>query len=191
MNLTEKDIELVLRKKFLTEILSDASLRKIGKELEVALLKIQRDRTDDGYDIYGRKFGGYNKSYNKAKAFVYASKRYGTAEFSGSPSTTGKRTPLRLTGQLFSGMIVKFLGVDKQGTKVIFKFKFTVKDDQLKKAEGLQSETGTTRSGSTYSKKSWMFMGLSVSGSNVQQESNIIKSIIQKNSKLILERIKK
>jgi len=181
--MTESQISMIVRKKFLLAFLSNSNLNKLGKGLEPILLDIMRQRTNAGFDIYGRKFGGYNRSYNKKYALSHL--RETATEYKGTTAT-----PLRLSGQLFSNMIVKYSGFNRVGTKFLLKFIFTVKESQLKKVEGLTSTTGTARNRKSYSKKSWMFLGLSLSGSRVQIESKVINDYFKRNSQLLLERIK-
>lgn len=173
-----QQVEMQIKKKAMT-VISQAALTRALKPLEKVLVEIMRKRTDEGYDIFGRKFGGYNKSYNKQKALSYAAKKYGTTQFMGN-----SRTPLRLTGRLFSSMKAKLLSVNMSGNLMTAKFSIFIDDPtQERKVIGLMSETGTARNHKNYSKKAWSFLGISVAGSRKAQEETLIRNTLIKSLK--------
>jgi hypothetical protein len=172
--MTSQDVNITAFKNQILSALktnSSTLANKIGKEM----VNIMRERTESGYDIYGRKFGGYNKSYNKAYALKYAAAKYGTTQYKGDLNT-----PLRLTGRLFSSMNYKVLNSSISGNRLSMRIRIFIDDPtQQGKVEGLLSDTGTARNGRTYSKKEWAFLGLSVTGGRVSQEKQRINRILK------------
>lgn len=189
--MNEQEIEIILRKKFL-QVVKSTKLEATFKKVGALIVEIMRDRTNDGFDIYGSKFGGYNRSYRKEYALKYAGGKFGTTTYVGNSSVSGGRTPLRLTGHLFSAMDFKIVNIDNSNPRFIkAKIKVFVNDkEQQDKVTGLQSTTGTARNGQTYAKKAWKFLGLSVSGSRVQRERNEINSLLRKDIGLIISNLK-
>jgi len=156
------EVLMVLQKKYFG-LTSKAVLSRMASKLAKESVDIMRERTSDGKDVDGRKFGGYNRSYNKKKAIKtvkgktpYAAKKQG--DF------------LRLSGKLFSDMSAKVIAVDQDLTSIRIKWLMYIKPRSVKKALGLQQNTGYTRSRKTYSKKSWRFFGLSTGGSQRREE---------------------
>ena len=188
--MNEQEIEIILRKKLL-KVITTTKLQDTFKKVGALIVEIMRDRTDDGFDIYGSKFGGYNRSYRKAYALKYAGGKFGTTTYVGNSSVSGGRTPLRLTGHLFSAMDYEVIQIQNSGTFIKAKIKVFVNDkSQEGKVEGLLSTTGTARNGQTYAKKAWKFLGLSVSGSRVQRERNEINSLLRKDIGLIISNLR-
>ena len=173
-------IEIAIKKK-LTQVLSKSMLEEVADKVGQKCVDLMRDRTNQKLDIYGRRFGGYNRSYNKAYALSHSGAK---TEWAGTTST-----PWRLTGQLFSAMAYKVMKIDL--SKLSFQLKIYINDiNQQGKVMGLQSSTGIARNGRAYSKKAWDFLGLSVAGSYMQTERNEINRIISSEVKSQLAGIK-
>lgn len=162
-----QDIAVSITKKASAIFLEKSVLQKISQELAEKIRKLILERILAGYDLESRKFGNYNASYNKAYAYKYAAKKYGTTEFA-SKSTKDK---LRLTGRLLSSIDVKVRGIENQLRKATLYFLVYLKDPtQIPKAIGLQSTTGVARNHQTYSKKAYTFLGLAVRGAWAERE---------------------
>lgn len=149
-----------------------AFTNELGNLIEQLIIK----RTQEGFDVKSRKFGNYNAGYNKVKAQKGAAKRSGMTSY----ASTSKSKKLQLTGSLFSSITTrpkKFV-VNKRGIHIVLECFINDSLNQLK-AEGLQSTTGRSRSGS-YSKKSWEFFGLAHSGNYVNSESKAIQDFVFK-----------
>lgn len=162
MGKIQQQIEIKLSKE-VESAMRNIATPELMKKLSEKLIAIMIRRTQDGYDNRGRRFGNYNKSYDKSKAYARAKNK---GRFSSS-STSNK---LQLSGELFRSLTYKGAKITNSKTSINLKTTLTIDgiDNQLK-AEGLQSTTGYSRKG-TYSKKSWEFFGLSVSGDRVNQE---------------------
>jgi len=161
----KQQIEFQLNKD-LAQALKNLNADKLAKDLAKIILQLILKRINDGYDIKSRKFGNYNKNYNKARAYKYASAKYGTTKY----ASTSERDKLRLTGNLLSSIDAKpdkiFIGAGGASIKIKVFFKDAFNE---LKAEGLQSTTGYTKKG-RYSKKSWEFFGLAISGTYANEE---------------------
>lgn len=170
--------------KGLGDALSNINTAKLRDKLAELIVKLVIERTQAGYDVYSRRFGGYNKSYDKKQSYKYAARKYGTTEY--SSSSTGDK--LQLTGNLLSSIKSNKgrISVSKNGIFITFKVAVTGSKN-LRKAEGLQSTTGHTRNGRRYAKKAFVFMGLAISGSYVTKETNAIQDLI---IKLVREKTK-
>lgn len=144
--------------------------------LETLIVKLIIDRIEAGYDIYSRKFGGYNRSYKKSKAYEYATERNKPTRYA-SRSASDK---LRLTGNLLSGIKAKTARLvrDEKNGGFIIRTGVYLLASQREKAEGLGSTTGVARNHKRYSKKAYLFLGLAVSGSYVQKETKAINKYI-------------
>ena len=156
------EVLMVLNKKFLA-MANKTVLSRMASRLAKESVDIMRERTADGIDVDGRKFGGYNRSYNKKKLMKkltgktpYAAKKQG--DF------------LRLSGKLFSDMSAKVISVEQDLTSIKIKWLMYIKPRSVKKALGLQQSTGYTRSRTQYSKKAWRFFGLATGGSQRREE---------------------
>jgi hypothetical protein len=68
---------------------------------------------------------------------------------------------LMLSGQLVSNIKVSNISVTNSSGLITIKYKIFVPERFHDQVEGLQSTTGTARNGMTYSKKAWLFLGLS------------------------------
>jgi hypothetical protein len=144
------------------------------KGLGELIVKLIIKRTQDGYDIYSRRFGGYNRSYNKKKAYKNADEQK-----VGKYASNSKSDKLQLTGNLLNSITAakpKFK-VQKNGG-IIITGAYVKGTLQRKKAEGLGSTTGVARGGSRYSKKDWLFLGLAIRGSYVKKETEAINKYI-------------
>ena len=144
--------------------LNEALLRKIGEAVAKESLKIIKERTAEGIDIYGRKFGSYTAKYDLLKRKRFAS---------------NYKKPLQATGELMNSLTSKLIDV-KRGSISKIRINITAKADQLDKVEGLQSETGVARNRKRYSKIQRAFLGLSEAGSRYTLERSIIQRIIKK-----------
>ena len=132
-------------------------------------------RTQSGKDINGNKFGGYNQSYKKKLAYKYAVKKYGRTQYASNKASD----KLQLTGNLLSSLAYKVKSIKRASNDIIFTIELYIKGDlENKKAEGLQSATGRTRTGSRYAKKKWEFFGLSKKGANVAVEVKAIQKAL-------------
>ena len=172
--MTEQLVKLVIQQKVQTA-LNRYILKKMFDRIAVEIVNLMRDRTNKKIDIYGNNFGGYNKSYNKEYSIEYNSAKFGTTKFAGN-----RNTPLRATGQLFSAMACTVQNFTQTGNVVVANFKVFIDDpSQQKKVEGLQSEIGTARNMSRYSKKAWNFLGLSLKGGQADYEKRAILKIVK------------
>jgi len=170
-----QNVEIAIQKKITAMFTDQAVFREIGERLAAKIKKMILERIFAGYDLMSRKFGNYNVSYDKKRAFKYASRRYGTTEYASS-STKDK---LRLTGRLLSSLDVRMLGIESNLRQVKFKFLVYLKDPtQIPKAIGLQSTTGVARNHQVYSKKAYTFLGLAVSGAWKNREDEEIKQFL-------------
>lgn len=170
----KQQIEIALNKEY-ANALKSINMPQLMKSLQKLLLKLIIKRISEGYDIHSRKFGNYNTGYDKTKAIKYASKKYGTTEY----MSTSKSQKLRLTGNLLSSLASKEVSSYIGQTSAKLKFRIYIKDavNELK-AEGLQSTTGTARNNKTYSKKSYEFFGLALSGDYATRERKAILDLI-------------
>lgn len=171
----KQQIEFSLNKDF-AEAMKLIDYNQLSKKLQKFIIQLVIFRINQGYDIHSRKFGGYNASYNKAKAYKYATSKFGKTEYASS-STNNK---LRLTGNLLSGLKIQELShfVNQNTAKIKLRMYLEGAENQ-DKAEGLMSTTGTARNRQTYSKKSYEFFGLAVSGSFKVDETKKITAFIQ------------
>ena len=158
------EVLMVLQKKYFG-LTSKAVLSRMASKLAKESVDIMRERTSDGKDVDGRKFGGYNDGYPKAKKKAIQ-KAKGKTPYAAKKSGDF----LRLSGKLFSDMSAKVIAVDQDLTSIRIKWLMYIKPRSVKKALGLQQNTGYTRSRKTYSKKSWRFFGLSTGGSQRREE---------------------
>lgn len=174
MDNIEQNIKIVLNEKF-TEYLNASRATVIANKMQKLIPQLIIARTQDGFDIYGRKFGGYNASYDKKKAFKYASKRDGLTSYASS----SKSNKLQLTGNLFSSIFAKTKSVRVINGRVQIVVNIGIKGrDNQEKAIGLQSTTGYTRGGGSYSKKSWEFFGISISGGYQSREKTEVLKLV-------------
>lgn len=174
MDNIEQNIKIALDKKF-TDFLSPSRATILANKMKTLIPKLIIARTQAGFDIHGRKFGGYNASYDKATAYKYAAKKHGLTSYASS----SKSNKLQLTGNLFSSIIAKTKSVKVVNGRIQIIVNVGIQGrEEQEKAIGLQSTTGYTRGGGSYSKKSWEFFGLSVSGSYRQNEkTEVLKEV--------------
>ena len=170
-----QNIELTINKELGARVAAlgrPSQLRALGELIVGLIIK----RTQAGYDIYSRSFGGYNRSYDKKYAYRYARKKGETFTKYASKSKSDK---LQLTGQLLSSIKskVKFQQLGKNKSRIVVTIYISGREEQ-EKAEGLMNTTGYKRGGGTYSKKSWDFFGLAVSGTYSEKEQKRINKFI-------------
>lgn len=164
MSTPAAQMELQIRRKVMSA-LTQQQLRRIADKSRKVIVKMIIDRIYRGYDLEGRKFGGYNRSYDKSYAFSYVTggvnSPIASKYFRAPTEHQSKSEPLRLSGQLLSNIQVdlKTASVLSSQIKVVYRVYVPKKFEE--QVIGLQSTTGTARNGSTYSKKAWTFMGLS------------------------------
>lgn len=172
----KQDIEIRLNREY-EKAFRAINIKKLVDKISELVIKLVIERTQAGYDLRSRKFGGYNKSYKKSKAYKYAAKKYGTTRYS-MKSTSDK---LQLTGNLLSSIktLKTRFRVGEKGVRLFVQVGVTGSKN-IKKAKGLQSTTGVARDRSRYSKKSWEFMGLAISGRFAKEEKSAIQNLIAK-----------
>ena len=183
-----QNIEIAIVKKA-TALFADRNIfTNIGEKLCKLIIRLIIERILAGYDLFSRKFGGYNESYNKEKAFKYAVRKYGRTEW----ASKSKRDKLRLTGNLLSSLDAKLIGVQTGLRQVIFRIMITTKDpSQIPKILGLQSETGVARNRRTYAKKAYYFMGLALSGEwKIREEREIRDFLITELENIVTQKVK-
>jgi hypothetical protein len=169
----EQQFKIAIEKKIMNQIFSQSTLRVAFEGVAKKAIDIMRKRISDGYDIYGRHFGGYNRSYNKARAMR---RLQGKTEY----AATSVKDYLRLSGELFSDMKFQVKGINQSSTSILGEIRLYIAPRSQQKAMGLMSETGVARNHRTYSKKSWDFLGLSVSGPRVASERKQLEEVFMK-----------
>lgn len=170
-----QQVEIAIAKKASAIFVDETKMRQIGQELAKKIVGLIIERILAGYDLFSRKFGGYNVSYKKEKAYKYAVAKYGKTKWASSST----RDKLRLTGNLLSSLEAKVVGVQVGFKQVIFRILITTKDPtQIPKIQGLQSETGVARNHKTYAKKAYLFMGLALSGQWKNKEEQEIRNFL-------------
>lgn len=156
--------------KEIVNILKSQSFKRAFAKL---LLEINLKRIDSGYDTQSRKFGGYNRGYNKKKA------QENSKEKLTNFASTSNSKKLRLTGNLLSSISIYAVKVVGGKKGLVIKTGYYIKGAlQNKKAEGLYSTTGTARGKSKYSKKSWRFLGIATSGRLNKEETQQVNDFI-------------
>jgi hypothetical protein len=169
-------IEANIQKKVLAWV-NQSVIEKIAKQGQSFIHKTIIERVMNGLDLFGDKFGGYNASYKKKKAYQYATKKYGTYKFASTSA------PLRLTGRLLSSIQVKIQEARTTGNVIKIKYLVTVPPELQPQVEGLQSTVGVARNQRRYSKKAWYFLGISTQLGEDNKLKNLliapIKSMIR------------
>lgn len=175
-NNVTRQIQLVLNQS-LAKKMQSIDLKAFGKDMNELLIKNMIVRTQAGVDVQGRKFGGYNKNYDKKQSLKYAKKRYGSTKYASS-SISDK---LQLTGNLFSSFRSNTKGVrkTKNGALIVFKMSIEGKNNN-DKAAGLQSNTGYARNRKNYAKKAWDFFGIAQSGVYKKKETRSFFKLFNK-----------
>ena len=175
MSNIKQQIQVSLNNAFL-DYLQKIDKTAFANELGRLIIDLIIKRTQEGYDVRSRKFGNYNRGYNKRKAQKYAAKRQSLTEY----ASTSNNKKLQLTGSLFSSLTTKtkLFTINKRGINIIIDVFIADSLNRLK-AEGLQSTTGYSRGGA-YSKKSWEFFGLATSGNYFNSENIAIQRFIAK-----------
>ena len=173
----KQELNIILNS-YAIEVKDSLSDQKFLDGLQDLIVELIIKRTQAGYDIYSRKFGGYNRSYKKKKAYAYAKKHGGIISKYASTSTSDK---LQLTGHLFNAIKAKKVRVTQIKNTVILKTgSYILGTKQQKKAEGLGNTTGHSRGGGRYSKKAWLFLGLAIRGAWAKSEQKAINNYIEK-----------
>ena len=182
-----QNLEIAIVKKATALFANPNVFRDIGNRLCQFILKLIIQRILAGYDLFSRKFGGYNESYNKEKAYNYAVRKYGSTEW----ASKSKKDKLRLTGNLLSSLDVKLVSIQTGLRKVVFRILISTKDPtQIPKILGLQSETGVARNRRTYAKKAYYFMGLALSGEwKIREEREIRNFLVSELENIISKKI--
>lgn len=140
-----------------------------GRELERKILDLIWERTSQGIDIHGRQWRRYKaKNYDKIK------RAYGRS----------KDDWLVLTGNLKSGLRIKYKGYEQKGTTFTLIFEVVIPADLQKQVKGLLNTTGYDRNKNPYPKSSYEFIGLAESGPTVASEQRTITAIIKKKLEL-------
>ena len=172
--MTQAEVEFAIKKQTV-KWLQKSDVRAVAKDTAKYINKIIIDRVKNHKDLYGHSFGGYNKSYDKNYAFNYAAKK-------GERFTeyASRREPLRLTGQLLSGITVRVVRISQTSRQITVRYLITVRADLKDQVEGLQSTTGTARNGQRYSKKAWYFLGIS---KQLYEYAKILKYFVNKFNK--------
>ncbi len=146
------------------------AMNKASAALAKKSVEIMQERTTDGYDIYGRRFGNYTSAYAKIKRKI-----------------TRKKSYLYVTGKLFRSMKARVRSKSQTNRMITLNWDMFISGSKQKLiAEGLQRTTGRNQY-SSYSKKSWNFFGLSVRGSRVAKERNELKNTFAKVARRAIE----
>lgn len=151
-------------RKDLANLITGNKLKRSAELMGEEAVKIIKQRTNEGIDIYGRKFGNYNQGYLAQKK-----RRYGS-----------NRGWLQASGDLFEDITYEVLKITQNRNGASIKIKVTVKERSYLKTIGLQDTTGTARNGKKYSKKAWLFLGLSQTGARVMSEQKRLVDIFNK-----------
>lgn len=169
--MTEQEVIAKLKGKIVASI-SEGQVEKVAKKAASFIREMIIQRILDGKDLYGNKFGGYNKSYNKQKAWQYAARKYGTYKYSSS----SEDAKLRLTGRMLSKIRVQSGSVKKTKSLITMPFRIYPEPIIKEQVEGLQSTIGVARNGARYAKKAWYFMGLS---KQLGEQTKLINYIVR------------
>lgn len=179
--LAEKDIKISFVKD-LDKLLPKSKIVKLYQSLGTLIVKLIRERTMAGVDLYSQPFAPYSKKYNKARALNYATTKLGLKRT--QYSTTGKGD-IRLTGSLFSNMFFENIPTKQERRGVFGGVRLYIKGAFNKdKVLWLSRTWGATRGWGgkgkkkKYSKPSRVFFGLATKGAYKKRENEAIKEHI-------------
>ena len=139
-------------------------------------LDVMRERTNQGYDVKGKRFAKYIKSYEKyKKKYIRSGAKVSEYGANKLPSH------IRLSGALFKALtydiIQYYQDFAKKGEKISTSFRLKVKPSEEKKIFWLLAETGAVRTKKgkkTYKKASRDFFGLSDAPSRASKERDAV-----------------
>ena len=153
-----------------------SDVKKGVEAMAVKAIDVMRERTNQGYDVNGKRFAKYSKSYEKYKK-KYIRSGSKVSEFGASKMPSH----IRLSGALFSAMtydiIQYYQDFAKKGEQISTSFRMRIKPAEEKKVAWLLAETGAvrTRKGKkTYKKASRDFFGLSDAPSRASKERDAV-----------------
>src|SRR5512133_769926 len=124
--MTEQQVIVNLKKKVLT-MLNNSALKRIAQTAEPFILKLIQRRIQSGYDLDGKKFGGYNASYKKSKAYNYVTSAR-SGKYHRTPTEWAMGGKLMLSGQLMSNIKVSNISVTNSTGLITIKYKIFVPD---------------------------------------------------------------
>lgn len=186
---TSKDIQGILKPQIM-KAFSQTALMAAAKALGKQMVDEIHLNMVEGYDTRSRRFGGYSSSYQKQKRKLLSGRMKGRGG-KGASKTLRKyranKTPnaakkvsdkLRLTGELWEDIAYKKATAKIQGDTILTEVTVYVKPRSQKKAEGLMSTTGRNRY-SSYSKKAWLFLGITSGARKQKQQSRLVKAFLK------------